>query len=59
METGQEVYTLRGHKGAVLGVAFSPCGRRLATASADGTVKICDGTPLAETPAYEPLPDND
>jgi WD40 repeat protein len=59
METGQEVYTLRGHAGAVYGVAFSPCGRRLATASGDGTVKIWDGTPLAETPAYEPLPDDD
>jgi WD40 repeat protein len=51
MNTGQEVCTLRGHSQAVYGVAFSPCGRRLATASADGTVKIWDGTPLAE-----PLP---
>jgi WD40 repeat protein/predicted Ser/Thr protein kinase len=59
METGQEVYTLRGHAETVYGVAFSPCGRRLATASADGTVKIWDGTPLAETPAYEPLPDDE
>jgi WD40 repeat protein/tRNA A-37 threonylcarbamoyl transferase component Bud32 len=58
MKTGQEAYTLRGHARAVHGVAFSPCGRRLATASADGTVKIWDGTPLAETPAYQPLPDD-
>jgi WD40 repeat protein len=51
MNTGQEVCTLRGHSRTIYGVAFSPCGRRLATASADGTVKIWDGTPLAE-----PLP---
>jgi WD40 repeat protein len=58
MNTGQEVYTLRGHARVVHGVAFSPDGRRLATASADGAVKIWDGAPLAETPAYEPLPDD-
>jgi WD40 repeat protein/serine/threonine protein kinase len=51
MNTGLEVCTLRGHSRVIYGVAFSPCGRRLATASADGTVKIWDGTPLAE-----PLP---
>jgi WD40 repeat protein len=56
MNTGQEVYTLRGHARAVHGVAFSPCGRRLATASADGTVKIWDGTPLAETPRRDAGP---
>jgi hypothetical protein len=50
MNTGLEVCTLRGHSEAVYSVAFSPCGRRLATASADGTVKIWDGTPLAEPP---------
>jgi hypothetical protein len=54
MNTGQEVCTLRGHSRVIYGVAFSPCGRRLATASADGTVKIWDGTPLAE-----PLPSSD
>jgi WD40 repeat protein len=50
LSTGQEVCTLRGHQGAVYGAAFSPDARRLATASEDGTVKIWDGTPLAETP---------
>ena len=53
MATGQEVCTFPGHTGTVFGVAFSPCGRRLATGSADGTVKIWDGTPLAETPSRD------
>jgi WD40 repeat protein len=35
-----ELMTLRGHTNAVVGVAFSPDGSRLATASWDGTVKL-------------------
>lgn len=35
-----EPITLKGHKGWIAGVAFSPDGKTLATASADGTVKI-------------------
>ena len=31
---------LAGHQGAVTGVAFSPDGALLATASADGTARI-------------------
>ncbi len=34
--------TLRGHTSEVLGVAAGPDGRRLATASADGTARIWD-----------------
>lgn len=57
MVTGQEVLTLTDQRGAVLWVGFSPCGRRLANTYENGPLTIRDGTPLAETPAHEPLPD--
>jgi WD40 repeat protein len=56
MLTGQAVCTLLGYKRTVIGVSFSPDGRRLATSSRDGTVKIWDGTPLAETPTQDDRP---
>jgi WD40 repeat protein len=58
MQTDQELCTLQGHARDVYGVSFSPDGRRLATASGDGTVKIWDGTPLAETPTQDDRPAN-
>ena len=41
-DTGQELFTLKGHTASVQGVAFSPDGQRLASTSVDQTVKVWD-----------------
>jgi WD40 repeat protein/serine/threonine protein kinase len=48
-EATREEHTFRGHTGWVQGVSFSPDGKQLASASADGTVKIWNVPPLPGT----------
>jgi len=39
-DTGDRLAVLKGHVKVVLGVAFAPDGKALATAGSDGTVKV-------------------
>jgi WD40 repeat protein len=44
----REVFQLRGHRGGISAVAYDPSGQRLASASADRTVKVWDLTTRRE-----------
>jgi WD40 repeat protein/transcriptional regulator with XRE-family HTH domain len=49
--TGRELYTLTGHTGWVMGLAYNPDRKSLASTSLDGTVKIWSLSPGNETVA--------
>jgi WD40 repeat protein len=49
VESGQLVSTFRGHSGSAFQVVFSPDGTRLASAGADGSLKVWDTTPRRDT----------
>lgn len=44
-QTGERVLTLTGHRGSVFSIEFSRDGRRLVSASTDGTVRIWTSSP--------------
>jgi len=57
--TGQERHTLRDHNWGILGLAFSPDGRTLASASADSSVRLWDvetGEPIKTPPMHHDGP---
>lgn len=52
-EGGEPQFTLAGHKGQVNGVAVGPDGRRVWSASHDGTVRAWDTNTGAEVAGYD------
>ncbi len=55
VSTGLELLTFAEDKDPVFDIAFSPDSRRLATANGNGLIRIWNGAPLIQSPAYEPL----
>jgi WD40 repeat protein/serine/threonine protein kinase len=54
-QSSQEPLTLKGHTSSVHQVCFSPDGTRLASASADGTIKVWDARSDPEARTFEGL----
>jgi WD40 repeat protein len=52
--SGQERQLLKGHKGAVVGVAYNPDGDLLATASMDRTLRLWDAKAGGIRPSVAP-----
>jgi len=51
--TGEHVSTLAGHQELIQMAVYSPDGRRIATASSDGTVKLFDAVSGQETITFQ------
>ncbi len=52
LATGVVTHSLVGHTARVVGVAFSPVGRRLASASQNGTILLWELPPVVPEPLY-------
>ena len=55
VETGSGTVALRGHRGAITKVAFSPDGTLLASSSTDRTVRLWKIDPATGKPSTQPL----
>src|SRR5262249_3071972 len=54
-QTGDELLVLRGHAGAIEGLAFSPDGRLLVSGSGDRTAKVWQVRPVRRGDISQPL----